>query len=53
MTKLWKLNPITGFWCFVRECSEDTAQQWLDVFINDEPEGVFKLSKNKPKLSHK
>jgi hypothetical protein len=47
---LWKYNKRTGYWEHQRECELETAQRWLEVFQKDEPEELFKLSKNKPKL---
>lgn len=47
--KLWRYNPITGYWDYERDCDDDTADQWLTVFQKDDPEGLFKLSKMKPR----
>lgn len=49
MTKLWSYNKITGYWVMERECSTDTAHEWLAIFQNDEPAKKFKISKNKPR----
>jgi len=46
---LWKLNKITGYWVAVRSVSQDTKEQWLKIYTKDEPNEVFKVSKNKPK----
>jgi hypothetical protein len=46
---LWKLNKITGYWVAVRSVSQDTKEQWLKIYTEDEPNEVFKVSKNKPK----
>jgi hypothetical protein len=50
MTKLalWRYKPVTGYWAFVRDVTEDTAQQWLAIWQADEPEIEFKISKRKP-----
>jgi len=47
--KLWKLNRITGYWQYVRDCEPATAAQWLAIFQQDEPDEQFKLSTRKPK----
>ena len=47
--KLWKYNKITGLWKVERAVSEDTKNQWLTVFQNQEPNEFFKISKVKPK----
>ena len=46
--KLWKYNPVTGYWIIAREVQSNTAKQWLAVFQKDEPHAHFKLSKNRP-----
>jgi hypothetical protein len=47
--KLWKYNKVTGYWGLVRECSADTADRWLAIFQADDPDGVYKVSKARPK----
>lgn len=47
--KLWKYNRITGYWIIQRECNDNTADRWLAVFQKDEPDELFKLSRNKPR----
>ena len=49
MTNLWKLNQRTGYWEHVRACSADNADQWITIFRNDDPGGVYKLAKRKPR----
>ena len=49
--KLWKFNSITGFWRVERVCNDDTAQQWLTIFCNDEPQAHFMLSRNAPRFN--
>lgn len=48
MTKLWRLNPVTGLWEYQRTCAPGTENHWLRIFQKDEPKTTFKLSKNKP-----
>ena len=47
-TKLWRYDPITGFWSIQRICDSTTAKGWLRIFQADDPKSVFKLSKNHP-----
>ena len=47
--KLWKYNPVTGYWVYVRDCDKQTAAQWLAIFQFDEPKAQFKLSARKPR----
>jgi hypothetical protein len=49
--KLWKYNTITGYWNYVRDVTEETKKDWLDVFQKDEPSAIFKVLKNKPKTA--
>jgi hypothetical protein len=37
------------FWQAERAVTEDAAQQWLEVFRNDEPNVLFLVSGRKPK----
>jgi hypothetical protein len=46
---LWKYNKITGYWVAIRSVTNETKEQWLSVFRADEPNELFKVSKNKPK----
>jgi hypothetical protein len=48
---LWRFNPITGFWRMERACTQDTAQQWLDLFRADEPTAHFALSHRAPRFN--
>jgi hypothetical protein len=48
--KLWKYDKIAGYYVFVRSCDKETAENWLKIFQEDEPDEKFVLSKNKPKL---
>jgi len=48
MTGLWSYDNITGYWRLERIVGTDTAENWLRIFQNDEPDVVFKLSKNRP-----
>jgi hypothetical protein len=47
-TKLWRKDPITGYWKLARTCDIGTAHQWLLVFQKDEPDVTFKLSPKRP-----
>ena len=47
-TGLWKLNITTGLWNLERSCPDHSAKLWLAEYEKDEPNGIFKLSKNKP-----
>ena len=47
--KLWRYNPITGYWVFVRECADENAEAWLVAFMRDEPDELFRLAKRRPK----
>lgn len=47
-TKLWRYNPVTGYWTLQRICETATAQAWLDVYQADEPGASFKLSNRRP-----
>ena len=49
MTTLWKYNKVTGYWDYCRDCEKSTAQEWLKVWQEDEPEVIFKIAKNRPK----
>jgi hypothetical protein len=46
---LWKYNKITGFWVSVRNVTPETQKEWLNIFMEDEPNETFKVSKHKPK----
>ena len=48
-TTLWKFDKTTGYWVFGRTCDIDTAQDWLKVWQESEPDQRFKISKNKPR----
>lgn len=47
--KLWEFNKITGYWIFVRNVTPETKIQWLNIFKKDNPDGIYKVCKNKPK----
>ena len=47
--KLWRYNPVTGYWVLVRIVSDETAAAWLATFQADEPTVQFKLSRTKPR----
>ena len=47
--KLWKYNKTTGLWNYVRSVTEDTKDQWLNIFQKDEPSEYFKIATRKPK----
>ena len=36
-------------WKLERECLEENAKSWLEVFQKDEPSITFKISKKTPK----
>ena len=43
-------TPARGWhWKYERECEEDTAQDWLEVFKEDEPNITFRLSRKAKK----
>ncbi len=53
MINLWskRWNPAKGsHWKLERECSLENAEAWLKVFLKDEPDVIFRLSKKKPKI---
>jgi hypothetical protein len=47
-TKLWRFNPVTGYWSLTRICDTQTAQEWLRVFQSDDALGIYRLSTRKP-----
>jgi hypothetical protein len=47
-TKLWRYDPITGYWDIARVCDADTAADWLRVFQADDALGVYRLSQRRP-----
>lgn len=47
-TKLWRFNPITGYWSLTRICDVSTASDWLRVFQSDDALGIYRLSSRKP-----
>jgi len=49
MKKLWRFNPITGYWVYEREVLPETANDWLKLYQTDEPNVQFKISTNKPR----
>jgi len=49
MKALYRYNPITGYWVYVRSCEETTAEEWLRIFQADEPQAKFELRKVKGK----
>lgn len=53
---LWSLRHSVAYGeHFKRErfCSIETAQEWLDIYKNDEPDVLFVVSAQKPLLSVK
>jgi hypothetical protein len=49
---LWSKRFSTAqghHWKIERECLQETAQQWLEVFQKDEPDVKFVISSNKPR----
>jgi len=46
--KLWEYNKITGYWNFVRSVKAETADQWLSLFRQDNPLGIYMLSSKRP-----
>jgi hypothetical protein len=48
--KLWKYNPITGYWFYVRDVTEENGLTWLGIFQRDEPTAKYKLAKRKPNV---
>jgi hypothetical protein len=52
MTTLWAKRHSVAYgwrWTHERQCSPDTAQEWLAVFQRDEPNISFALSDRKPR----
>ena len=50
--KLWagRITVARGYHFVIeREVTEDTAQQWLKIYRNDEPNVIFIVSATKPK----
>lgn len=48
---LWRYDKVIGTWKYERSVEPDTAEQWLGVFQRDEPDAVFKISKNQPRTA--
>jgi hypothetical protein len=46
---LWKYNKTTGYWVYVRGVTPETQKQWLDIYMQDEPDEMFKVSNHKPR----
>lgn len=46
-TKLWRWKATIG-WARVRDCDDDTADEWLRRFSHAEPGVLFKISARKP-----
>jgi hypothetical protein len=46
---LWKYNKVTGYWVYVRGVTPETKKQWLDIYMQDEPDEMFKVSNHKPR----
>lgn len=46
---LWKYNPITGFWVSQRTVTDDTKDQWMEIYKKDDPKASFVVSSRKPK----
>lgn len=49
LDKIWRFNRITGSWVFVRDCSPDNTQAWLEIFKGDEPDERFVVSARRPR----
>jgi hypothetical protein len=49
LTKLWRYDPVTGYWKYVRDFYRERAKDWLRIFTGDEPGVHFKVSDNRPK----
>jgi len=47
--KIWRLNPITGYWEYQRSCMMGGAELWLKIYQEDEPDIKFKIGVNKPR----
>ena len=47
-TKLWRYNPITGYWTLARVCDAQTATEWLRVYQLDDALGVYRIANRKP-----
>lgn len=45
---LWRLHPRSGFWQAERDVTPETAQQWLDRFQRDDPQGIYLVSARRP-----
>lgn len=49
--KLWSRRTSTAkgnYWKAERDVTEQTAQDWLKVFRDDEPNVIFVVAKRKP-----
>jgi hypothetical protein len=46
--KLWRKDPITGYWRPAREVTEQTRDDWLRIFQEDEPTVQFQVSVRRP-----
>lgn len=49
MLMLWKYNKRSGYWQSQRSVADDTAEQWLKTYEQDEPSEYFCLHANRPK----
>ena len=50
--KIWskRFTPAKGnHWAHERDCTEETVQEWLKLFRNDEPNVCFIADTKKPK----
>ena len=47
--RLWRYNPVTGYWRSERECTPGTEEQWLLEFRKAEPDAMFKIARHMPK----
>lgn len=47
--KIYRYNPITGYWRHERTCASGLENPWLAVFYKQEPEALFRLARHCPK----
>ena len=51
MIKIWKYDPITGYWKYVRDCYRERKDDWLKILRGDEPGIVFRAVNVRPKTA--
>lgn len=48
LKKIWRFNPITGYWGYERDSYPENVDRWLELLRGDEPGVAFRESPTRP-----